>query len=192
MVRSKCSSVSSSKLVDVLLEGRVVDQDVELAEARPPSFHGVLAEFGIGHVAREQDAAAAFLLHGALGFLGVVVLVEIGDRHVGALARVQHGHRAADTGIAAGDQRDLVLELLGALVMRRVVHRRELEFRFVSGLLEMLLRQRRCGIDPRARLHRLRLCLTLALLLVSAVDLALDGTLLLAGLFRFFLEGFGA
>ena len=38
------------------------------------------------------------VLDRALGLLGVLVLVEIGDRDVGALARKQHGDRPADAG----------------------------------------------------------------------------------------------
>jgi hypothetical protein len=55
------------------------------------------------------------------------VLVEIGDRHVGALAGIEHRHGAADAGIAAGNQRNLVEEFLGAFVVRRVIHRLELQ-----------------------------------------------------------------
>ena len=103
-VRSKCSSLRSSKVVGVLLEGGVVDQDVELAELPSRSWPTASSQnSAIGDVAGDQDAAAPFLLDRALGFLGVLVLVEIDDRDIGAFAREQHRHRAADAGIAAGD-----------------------------------------------------------------------------------------
>ena len=103
-----------------------------------------------------SDAAAAFLLDRALRLRGVVVFVEIGDGDIGAFAGEENGDRAADAGIAAGDERDLVLELVRALVMRRVVHRREFKVGFVPGLLEMLLRK------GRLRISRAPACIGLA------------------------------
>ena len=135
--------------VDVLLERGVVDEDVELAELLHRLLHRVLAEFRIGDIARQQNAAAAFLLDGPLGLLGVLVLVEIGDRDVGALARKEHGHRAADAGVAAGDQRDLVEQFLRALVVRRVVHRLELEVGLLPGFADA--GRETAGRDRRAR-----------------------------------------
>ena len=111
MVRSKCSSVSSLERVDVLLERGVVDQDVELAELVHGALHRVAAEFAVGDVARDRDAAAAFVLDRALRLGGVLMLGQVGDGHVGALAGEQHRHGAADAGIGAGDQCHLAIEL---------------------------------------------------------------------------------
>ena len=77
----------------------------------------------IGDVALDQHGAAALALHRRLGLLGVLVRVEVGDGDVGAFAGEQHRHRAADARIGAGDQRRLAQQLLGALVVGRVVHR---------------------------------------------------------------------
>ena len=92
-----------------------------------------------------ENAAAAFLLDGLLGLLGVLVLVEISDGDVGAFAREQNGDRPADAGIAAGDQRHLVLKLLRALVVRGVVHRLEFELGLDARLAQMLVGERRAG-----------------------------------------------
>ena len=110
---------------------------------------------------------------------------EIHDRDVGALARVEHGDRAADPGIAAGDERDLVLQLARALVLRRHVARAQLELRLEPRLLQMLLRQRRLGLLSHTGLRGAILLLAfllllLLLLLVRAVDLTLDAAVLLA------------
>src|SRR5262245_46879233 len=75
--------------VDVLLERGVVHEDVELAELVDGSLDGVLAKFRIGHVARDEDAAAALFLDGAFRLLGIFMLVEIGDGDIGALPRVE-------------------------------------------------------------------------------------------------------
>jgi hypothetical protein len=64
----------------------------------------LLAELRVLHVAGNQHALAAFLLDPALGLLGVLVRAEVDDRDVGAFAREQHRHRAADAGVAAGDR----------------------------------------------------------------------------------------
>jgi uncharacterized membrane protein len=50
------------------------------------------------------DAAPTFALYGALGLFGILVLVEIDDRYIGAFARKEHGNGAADTGIAGDDR----------------------------------------------------------------------------------------
>ena len=62
---------------------------------------------GVLDVTREQDGFAAGVLDQALGLLGVLMLAEIGDQDVGALARERDGHRAADAAFAAGDDRFL-------------------------------------------------------------------------------------
>ena len=174
--------------VDVLLEGGVVDEDVELAEFLDGLLDRVLAEFGVGDIAGEENAAAAFLLDSLLGLLGVLVLVEIGERDVGALAREEHRDRAADAGIAAGDQRHLVEKLLRALVVRGVVHRLEFELGLEARLAQMLVGERRVGIDARSGLHRAAAVFLRAFLLIGAVDLALNGALVfgsaLSPLFR--------
>ncbi len=169
------------ELVDVLLERGVVDQDVEPAER----LHGLrdrgLAEFRIGDVARQQDAAAPFVLDRALGFVGVLVLVEIGDRDVGAFAGEQHRDRAADAGIAAGDERHHVEKLFRALVMRRVVHRLQLEVGFEPGFF------RCCAGSGGTGYWRAPACIALGFFLSPAaflsvcIDPALDGALLACG-----------
>ena len=83
------------------------------------------------------------------------MLVEIADRDVGALARKKHRDRPPDAGVAAGDERDLVEKLVGALVVGRLVHRCRIELGFQSGFPQMLLRQRRRRIFPHSRLHGL-------------------------------------
>ena len=75
-------------------------------------------------------------------------------------------------GITTGDQRDLTLKLARTLPERRVVHRRWVELRFLTGLRLVLLGKRRHGIFACSRLHRGRG--TLFLLPIVRGDLALD------------------
>ena len=62
----------------------------------------------------------------------VVMLAQIEDGDVGALAREQGGDRAADAAVGAGDQRDLALEPARARIERLPVGLR-LELALVAG-----------------------------------------------------------
>ena len=79
-----------------------------------------------------------------------------GSRHIAAFAREQRGDRAADAGIRAGDQRDLVEQLVPALVIGCVIHRRGVKIGLTARFARMLLGKRRRGIDARAGLYRRR------------------------------------
>ena len=72
---------------------------------------GILAEFGIGNVARKKNAVATLLLDGAFRLFGVLVLVEIGNGDVGSFTCVEHSDRAANTRVAAGDERNHAFQL---------------------------------------------------------------------------------
>src|SRR6185503_17752888 len=63
--------------------------------------------------------------------------------------------------------------LLGTLIVRRLVHRRESEVRFAAGLFEVLVGQGRRGIVARTRLHR-SILLTLRRAAILPVDFFLD------------------
>ena len=71
---------------------------------------------GVGEVAADEHRPAAGLLDVARGLLGVVVLVEVGDDDVGALAGEGDRDRAADAAVGAGDDRRLAFEPPGPLV----------------------------------------------------------------------------
>jgi len=68
------------------------------------------------HRAAAGHRFATGLFDPARGLLRVVMLVEIADQHIGALAREGDGDGAANAGIGAGDQRGAALELPGAFV----------------------------------------------------------------------------
>ena len=74
----------------MLLEGGVVDQNVEAPVMPRGLVDGGLAEGGIGDVARKEQAPPARAFDRALRFLGVFLLLgEVDDRDVGAFARVE-------------------------------------------------------------------------------------------------------
>src|SRR5205085_1690741 len=163
----------------VLLERGIVDQDVELAQLVDGALRRLFAELLVGDVALDHDAASAFVFDVALRLFGVAVGVEVDDGHVRALAGEEHGHGAADAGVAAGDERDHVLELAAAAIRGVVEHRARLDLRLDARLGVMLFGQWIGGIAPRAGLHAAPLFLFAAFLRLGLVDFALNLALLL-------------
>ena len=97
----------------MLLEGGVVDQDVEPAE--PFTGASTAAADAIGHVAGDQmQRRPSFPTARSVSSASSCSL-ETDDRDVSSFTREQHRHGAPDAGIAAGDQRDLVEQLVRAL-----------------------------------------------------------------------------
>jgi hypothetical protein len=109
--------------VDDGLRPVVVDQDVDPAELVDRALDRLPAGILLGEVARDQDAAPPLGLDQPLRVLGVVVLAQVGDRDIRALFRERGTHRAADPRVAAGHERDLAVELAGALVAAHLVPR---------------------------------------------------------------------
>ncbi len=136
--------------VVMVLERGVVDQHVEPAEGLRRLRHGLVAESRFAHVAGDQQAAAAFGLDRAPGFARVVVFVQIDDGDVGAFAREQHAHRAADAGIAAGDDGGHAGQFAAALVVGRQVLRGQGHFAFPAGLGQVLPGHGGDGMRPAA------------------------------------------
>ena len=103
----------------------------------------------VGDVAGDQHDAAAGLLDPARGLARVVFLLgQVGDQDIGAFAGEGDGHRAADAGIAAGDDRGAALELAAALVRLLAVVGLGRHLGRVAGRLLLLLGlgRRRAGV----------------------------------------------
>ena len=98
------------------LVGGVVDEDVEMPEFLDGAHDELLAMRRIRDVARHQRSLAAGLFDPARRLLCVLVLFEITDRDIGALARKGDRDRPADTGIRARDQRGATRELAAPFV----------------------------------------------------------------------------
>ena len=81
----------------MLLVGGVVDEDVELAELLDRALDGLAAEARLAHVAGDEQRAPPLALDGRARLLGVHLLLgQIDDGDVGALAREEDGDGAAD------------------------------------------------------------------------------------------------
>jgi hypothetical protein len=96
-----------------------------------------LRHLGIAEIAGEQQRLAALLLDRVGGDPRVVVLLEIGDGDLRALAREQHRGRAPDPAVSAGDDRDLVLQPAGTRIARLPIGL-GIELRLVAGELRLL------------------------------------------------------
>ncbi len=122
---------------------RVVDQNIELTQLADRLLNDLLAVGFVADVTGDGDAAAPLLLDLALGLLGVLLLIEVGNRHIGAFLGEVNRHRAADPGVATGNQCDLTLELPAASVAGILRHRLRRHLRFDARLLVLLLRRHR-------------------------------------------------
>ena len=98
------------------LERRVAHQHIDPAEFSSGTVDYRSAVSRLGQVATYQYTFAASVLNepGHLG--GVLVFVEIGDQHIGALAGIGDGHRTTDTAVASGDHRALTRQPTRAAV----------------------------------------------------------------------------
>lgn len=61
----------------------------------------------VGQVAGDQHAFAAGFFDVARDVFGIVVLVEVGDQHVGALSGERDRYGAADSALTTADDRPL-------------------------------------------------------------------------------------
>src|SRR5690606_8203407 len=97
------------------------------------------AEALIADVAGDQQAAPALGLHQALGFVGILPLVEEDDADIRPLAREKDRHRPPDAAVAAGNQRHLAIELATALVLAAFSPGFGAHTRFEAGLMRLML-----------------------------------------------------
>ena len=101
--------------VAVLLVRGVEHQHVEPAELVDDPLHELLALLLGAHVAGQLQRPLLRLVDPGCGVGGILLLLgEVRDRDVGALAREGDRDRPPDAGVAAGDQRPHPVEPAGA------------------------------------------------------------------------------
>src|SRR5690606_20257970 len=110
-----------AEVVDRGLGAVVEDEHVQPAEVADGVLDDLAAVPFLGHVAAERDAAAPGGLDEAGGTPGVVVLLQVGDRDIGALLRERDGGGAPDAGVAAGDEGAAALQEAAAGVVAHLV-----------------------------------------------------------------------
>ena len=134
----------------------VRDENIELAERLHRRFDQIVAKRRLRQASFDEHAFAPMRLDGASRFLRIGPFRrKMRDNHVGAFARKQHCHSAADSGISAGDQRHLAGQLAGRTIFVGLKARPRRHLRFDAGLFQMLFgkRRRRLGL---LRVRRLR------------------------------------
>src|SRR5947209_5941079 len=137
----------------MLLIGSVVHQALHLAKLLHHLFHRIAAELRIGEVARDQQRATPFGFHGIASLLRIHLLFrQINDCDIGAFARVQHSHSTANSGVAAGDQRDFAFQLLCAAIVWRLVAWLWIDLSVNPRTRLLLLRKWRLRLTPLRRL----------------------------------------
>src|ERR1700752_2536571 len=135
----------------MVLKRRVVDEDVEFAELLDCLFDELAANLRRANVAHHRICTTSFGFDRAFRFVSVsLFLFQERERDVGAFAREEYSDCAADTGIGAGDQRDLVFQFVRAGVVRRFVARFGIEFVLLARLWLMLWRHRRLRLFETA------------------------------------------
>lgn len=90
-----------------MLLGGIVDENVELAERANRLPDKFLAVSLVADIASDRKTTSAFGLDQAVRFFGVLGFIKVRNRDVGPLFGEEGRDGAADSTIAAGDQRDL-------------------------------------------------------------------------------------
>ena len=127
------------------LIGGVADQHVDLAELLDRLADHGPAVGGVVQVTRHQHRLAGVLL----------LLGQVGDEHVGALAGEGDRHGTADAGVPARDDRGLALELAGASVALLAAVGDGLHLRLDAGDLLLLFGKAHDVFLPRRRCFRM-------------------------------------
>src|SRR5438874_2104793 len=96
--------------------GRIIDEYVDSAQFGQGGLNNDAAVVRLLYIASNKHGLPARVLHKPLGLLGVFMLIQIGNEHVRALARIRDGDRAADSAVRARDDRLLVGEATRAAV----------------------------------------------------------------------------
>jgi hypothetical protein len=97
-------------LLPGMLLGGIVHEDVQTAELFANVGDRFLAEFAILNLAWKEEAAPSLRFDKLPCLLRNALLLQINHRHVRAFPRKSDRHSAADPAIAAGDERNTVLE----------------------------------------------------------------------------------
>jgi hypothetical protein len=134
-----------------LLVCGIVDQDVDAPERLDRGGDDHTRVRGVADVARYQDRLAAGIFDQPLGFGGVIVLAQIADQHVRALACEGERDRPADPAVAAGHDRLAVVQPTIADIAVLAVVGTEVHLLGRAGDRLLLLGKRRLWSEGHAR-----------------------------------------
>jgi hypothetical protein len=131
----------------MLLECGVVDEDVQPAEMAHGVFDDGGARVGVREVRGQKEDVTSGVHNRLADLFGVIDLGgKMRQRDGCAFAREQQCDGAPDARVAAGDERNLAVELARGLVVGRFEVRPRPQRRFTARLLLMLRRKRRLGL----------------------------------------------
>ncbi len=145
-----------------LLRG-VGNENVDAPEGLNGALHCRLAELRIGEIARDKFASTPAFDYCGTSRLGVTLFFgQVHDGDIRPFSREQHRHRAANAGVATGDEGALARELARGLVARRLEPRCRLQRRLETRRLLTLLRKRWLRFLQRSRGIACRVCVSLS------------------------------
>src|SRR6266480_7256800 len=124
-----------------MLFGGVVDQNVELAELFNGSLDSFSTELFLADIACDQQTFAALFLYQAPGLLCVLVLFEIDNRNVCIFFREGNPDCAADSAIAASDERHFISQFSTTQMFFILGPRPRLHFVFTPRSPLLMLRR---------------------------------------------------
>src|SRR4029079_12907520 len=90
----------------------VVDENIELAEFLHSHRDSVFAKARVTEIPRNGHATPAELFNCLFRRTRILVLIQINDRNVRALASEQYRRRPADTAVASRHQRHAALQFI--------------------------------------------------------------------------------
>src|SRR5262245_61565191 len=96
--------------------GSVIDEYVDPAQFGQGGLNNGAAVVRLLYIASDKHGLSARVLHKSLGLPSIIVLIQIGNEHVGALTRISDGDRAADSAVGACDDRLLAGQTARAAV----------------------------------------------------------------------------
>src|SRR6266496_5835859 len=124
-----------------MLFGRVVDQNIDLAELLHGLFDSFSTELFLADVTCDQQTFAPFFFHPTLGFIRVLVLFKVHDRNVRILFCKGNRDCTADSAVAAGDERHFISQFSTTAMFFVLGSRPRFHFVFAARLSLLMLRR---------------------------------------------------
>jgi hypothetical protein len=85
----------------------VVDEAIDSTELQDTSSNNLDAVSLLLDIASYHESSSSSVANDSSGLLGVSVLIQVGDNHVGALSGERYSDSSSDTTIASGNDHDL-------------------------------------------------------------------------------------
>src|SRR5204863_8597068 len=126
-----------------MLFGRVVDQNIDLAELLHGLFHSFSTEPFLADITCDQQASAPCFYHQTLGFIRVLVLFKVQNRNVRIFFCKGTSNCAADPAVAASNDRYFISQFSSTAMCFVLCSRPRFHFVFTARLSLLMLSWRK-------------------------------------------------